>query len=154
MKRILYAAVLAVALLVPERGTDVGKLRPVGLIQIYKEGAQICITTDTGDSGWGSSVESAIQNLKDTTPGIIYLDTADYLLVSKTALEEWKILGQYLNASTKVCLAEPDVNPAEAAEYLKVHEISTKVGVVGDFRDIEVLENVNGRMLLKTGKEI
>ena len=154
MKRILYAAILAIALLIPEQGTDIGELRPVGLIQIYKEGTQIWIVTDTGDSGWGESVDAALQNLKETTPGTIYLDTADYLLVSKTAIEESKTLGQYLNASTKVCLAERDVEPVEAAEYLKVHEIHTKVGDIWDYSGMKVLEKVNSRLILKDGKEI
>ena len=154
MKRILYAAIIVIALLIPERGTDIGKLRPVGLIQIYKEGTQIWIVTDTGDSGWGGSVNAALQNLKDTTPGTIYLDTADYLLVGKTAIEESKTLGRYLNASTKVCLAERDVEPAEAAEYLKVREIHEKVGDIWDYSGMKVLEKVNSRLILKDGKEI
>ena len=51
MKRVvIYILALAAALLVPLRGTDVGKLQPVGLVQLYKEGETVVIVTDTGDS--------------------------------------------------------------------------------------------------------
>ena len=49
MKRIVvYILSLAAAMMVPLEGTDVGKLHPVELVQIYKEGDLVVIVTDTG----------------------------------------------------------------------------------------------------------
>ena len=73
MKRIMvYIAALAASLLLPMRGMDVGKLQPVGLIQLYIEDETVFIVTDTGDSGCGKTVEAAFENLEQTTSGVIF----------------------------------------------------------------------------------
>ena len=74
-KIIVYLLLLAAVLLLPVQGTDVGKLLPVEVLQIYKEEDSVVLTTDVGASGVGATVDAAIENLKATAAGIIFLDT-------------------------------------------------------------------------------
>ncbi len=150
MKRIMiYIAVLVAALLVPLRGTDVGKLEPVGLLQLYKEDGTVVIVTDTGDSGRGATVDAAFDDLEATTSGIIYLDTADFLLVSKEAAGEVQFLEQYLKPSIRVCFANKDIDPVLAAEYLAVHRPATKLKAYNAAENAEFLTQENGRLNLR-----
>lgn len=149
MKRsLIYAAILAAALMVPMKGTDVGELKPVELVQIYKIGETVVITTDTGDSGRGSTVEAAFRNLEETTSGIIFLDTADFLLMSRGVIKEAAQLRNYLKKSTMVCFAEMNIDPIDAAEFLKVHrpEATLKNGV--EYKQIQTLRRENGRLIM------
>ena len=71
-------AVVLVAALgwMPFLGTDVARLRPVELISVSREEAQVLVETDTGDSGRGRTLELALEDLHDSTPGEIFLETA------------------------------------------------------------------------------
>lgn len=150
MKRILiYALVLSAALLVPLRGTDVGKLQPVGLIQLYKEGETVVIVTDSGDSGTGSSVQAAFEDLEQTTSGVIFLDTADYLLLSRDAVSGARELEAYLKPSIRVCFAQKNIDPQQAAAYLAVHSPAVKLKDRSDLHDAPELAQENGRLELK-----
>ena len=154
MKRIaVYAALLASTLLFPMRGMDIGKLRPVGLIQLYKEAGKVFVVTDTGDSGRGKTVDEAFGNLEDTTSGVIFLDTADYLLISETAKDAAMELGQYVKPTIEICIAEKDIDPVKAAEYLAVHHPEVKLRDENAFRTAQKLTQENGRMILKKMEE-
>lgn len=152
MKRIVvYILSLAVAMMVPLEGTDVGKLQPVELVQIYKEGDMVVIVTDTGNSGRGGGVEAAFKNLEETTAGIIFLDTADYLLVSESAITEASVLQNYLKSDVRVCKAEKGIDLVQAAEFLAVHPPHVKLKEYDSLLNAGTLEQENGR--LKMSKE-
>ena len=150
MKRILiYILALTAALAVPLQGTDVGKLQPVGVVQLYKEDGRIVIVTDTGDSGVGERAAEAFADLKDTTAGIVFLDTADYLLLSADATDSLPELSAYLKPNVRVCLAENTVDPVRAAEYLNVHRPPVKLRECKDTNNLPKLVQENGRLKLK-----
>ena len=85
MKRWLLWAALAVIALAAGLGdrTDIGKLQPVALLQLSREARTLVIETDTGDMGQGETLEEAFEDLKQSTPAAIFLETADYLLVTE-----------------------------------------------------------------------
>ena len=150
MKRIIiYIALLAAALAFPGERTDVGKLKPVGLVQLYKEDDMIVIVTDTGDSGVGKTAQSAFENLEATTSGIIFLDTADYLLLSVSAIDEAEGLEMYLKPSVRVCFAQKDVDPMAAAEYLEVHRPAVQLRDRESLANAETLLQENGRLIMR-----
>ena len=150
MKRtVIYTAVLLAALLMPAQGMDIGKLRPVGLIQLYKENEFVFIVTDTGDSGYGKTVEAAFENLEETTSGVIFLDTADYLLLSRTAYREAEALKQYLKSTIHVCITEKNIDPVQAAEYLSTHRPAVKMKDYKGPQKAQKLLQDNGRLVLK-----
>ena len=150
MKRIaIYILALATALLVPLEGTDVGKLQPVGVVQLYREDEQVIIVTDTGDSGIGKNVKEAFENLEETTAGVIFLDTADFLLLGDHGPEEIGALRSYLKPSVRVCLADESIEPGQAAPYLAVHRPATVLRHYHGQERPERLVQENGRLKLE-----
>ena len=150
MKRLLYIGALAL-LLLADRGTDIGVLRPVELISLKEQGGIVLLETDTGDCGWGLTVEEAVAKLKETTPGRIYLDTADYLLLEEGTERYVPVLCRYLKKSTAVTFASDDIDLVEAAAYLRIHKPSGTIGRCTQPVEKVVLEG--GKMNLKIFQE-
>ena len=150
MKRILiYAALLAVTLAVPLQATDIGKLHPVELIQLYRDGDTIVICTDTGAAGKGSTVAHAVANLKATTTGIVFLDTAEYLLVEESAEEDYPQITQYLKPSVKVCRSTGEIDLHQAAVFLDIHRPALGLRDVKGIRNAPILKKQDTQMILK-----
>lgn len=122
MKRILiYIGILAVVIAAPVRSSNIGKMKPVQVLSVYKEYDWVVVETDTQDKGVGGTVKQALQNLKDTASGIIYLDTSEYLLLTDDTLGAVEDLRQELKKSTQLCMIAKPVDLPEAAKYLSVH---------------------------------
>lgn len=148
-KLLIYALLLGGALLIPREHTDLGKLKPVETVFIYIEEEQAVIETDTEDLGRGLDVHSALLNLKETTSGIIYLDTANYLLVGKGAEHLIPQAGEYLKDAVRVCIAQRAVKVTDATEYLSVHKPVCKLRDYKQGTNLEELCAENGRLILK-----
>ena len=152
MKRILlYVAALAL-LLLGGRGTDIGRLRPVELVQMTEQNGLLILETDTGDRGWGMTVDQAVGKLKETTPGHIYLDTADYLLLEEGTEEYLPQLRTYLKKGTGMVYAPKGLDLIETVEYLSVHKPSRTIGKWG--KPAEKLFLEGGKLNLKNFEEI
>lgn len=150
MKRtILYLAILLAALTVPRERYDVGKLKPVEVVLLFKERNAVVMSTDTGDMGIGRTVSEAYENLKETSAGIIFLDTADYLLVEESAADEVVMLHQWLKPSVRMCFAQRGTDLKAAAEYLSTHPPATELKEYGASQSMEKLTLRNGRMFLQ-----
>lgn len=122
MKRIvLYAAILLLVLIIPVKRTDIGKLRPVQTVMLYRQDGNVVIRTDTGDRGVGPGAMEALENLKRTTPAVIYLDTADFLLVSKDSLDVLQLLRDTFRGRVQLFLFFGDIDPELASDYLQIH---------------------------------
>lgn len=155
MKRIiLYCLILAAALLVPVKGNDVGRLRPVQVVLVKMDGQNVVIETDTQDKGMGETAESALQNLKDTTAGIIYLDTAKFLLVEHEALEQVEQLRDDLKPSVEICLAEGAVLGEDTAAFLRVHGQLPQLRSWEKDADLPLLTTFEKRLILSKKSEI
>ena len=102
MRIVIYALILAALFFAPVERLDVAKLEPVQAVAIYKENDMVVLETDTEDKGSGKTAEEALQNMKQNTPTVIYLDTAEYLLVAEEAKWDVEALRQYLKPSVKV----------------------------------------------------
>ena len=120
MRGTMYAIILSLLFFAPVKRLDVAKLEPVQTVAIYTEPGAIILETDTNNKGRGNSVDAALRDLEETTPGVIYLDTAEYLLVSENAVSHVEGLRRYLRSSVKVCLWDGDGSVADAAKYLAV----------------------------------
>lgn len=128
MRTVLYIMVLVLLLFAPVKRLDVARLEPVQTVAIYTEPGAVVLETDTGNRGRGESVNAALENLEQTTPGVIYLDTAEYLLVSKDALSYVEDLRQYLNPRVKVSLWDGDGSVTDAAKYLAIRSDLRELG--------------------------
>ncbi len=122
MKRIgIYLALLAALWFVPVKGLEIGKLQPVEVVFVYRSEGQIVIETDTADLGFGITLTEALEDLKLTTPGIIYLDTAEYLLLGNNALDTVEQLRPILKKSVQICTADIGIDLQLAARFLPAH---------------------------------
>ena len=80
------------------------------------------LETDTGHSGIGKSVFEALENLKATASGNVFLDTADYLMVEKGREELLEEIYTVLRPSCMVCTAEKMPDMKSIGEFLSAHE--------------------------------
>ena len=122
MKRIiLYIGILALVIAAPVKPMNIGNLRPVQIVSVYKENGWTVIETDTQDKGIGGTARQALQNMKDTSDGVIYLDTADYLLLTKDTEEAVVELYGNLKASVRLCMESGVTDLKKAVSYLRTH---------------------------------
>lgn len=120
MRMVLYIVMLALLFLAPVERLDVAKLEPVQTVAVYINDAAVVLETDTGNKGEGADVEGALEDLEENTPGVIYLDTAQYLLVSEQAESYVDSLRKYLSPSVRACLWDEKGSVKDAAQYLDV----------------------------------
>lgn len=153
MKRWLWylAGLLIVAAFgeLPFSGTDVAELQPVEVIRVWSGHGLVGVETDTGDQGLGMDVASAIEDLKASTAGQVFLETAEHLIVTREALPLLSELADYMRPACTICLEAGETDLEEAAAFLEAHEPELK------FRDftagektIPTLLTLEGRMRL------
>ena len=161
MKRILVWALLAAALCLPDRGTDIGKLLPVELVAVRREEGVFRVETDTGQFGLGNTLEEAMADLRNAAPGVVFFDTADYLLLTRETLTA-EGLSSFFRPGVRVLLAEDPVDPEEAAEYLRSRKVGVQLKKLGEIGQIlpelseknSRLELVNRPLSSRPGKQI
>lgn len=124
---ILYCLILAGVMLIPVERTDIGTLEPIQAVWMHKEGENLTLRTDTDDTGSGKTVEEALSDMKYHSSGIVYLDTAEYLMVSSTALEYIAEMKPILKGSVKLCQWEGEGELTEAAAYMRAHKIGHRL---------------------------
>ena len=147
MKRWIWLVLAAVLLGCCESpGTDVGKLRPVEVLIVSCQGNLVVLQTDTADLGQGATLEEAVENLQATAPAQVFLDTAEYLLISREALHLLPKLRGYLRPSCGVCLLEGEP-VGDFASYLKIHQ-PTQTLANHNPGELETLKVTEGRMEL------
>ena len=127
MRRIAYVIILVSLFFVPLERLDVAKLLPIQAVAVYMQGDSVVLETDTKNIGRGMNVADALENLKETTPAVVYLDTAEYLLVSPDAKHSAVELKNYLKPSVKVCICDGAGRVKEAAKYVEIHGNLTKL---------------------------
>ena len=121
MRKILYAVILIALWFAPLERMDIAKLLPIQAVAMYEENNQIVLETDTGNIGRGEDATKALEQLKATTPAVVYLDTAEFLLVSEKAKSGVNELSQFIKPSVKVCVCDAAGRVKEATEYLNIH---------------------------------
>lgn len=121
MRVVLYIVILAILFFVPLERVDVAKLLPIEAVAVYMEEGNVVFETDTEHKGRGADVAKALENLKENTPAVVYLDTAEFLIVSEDAQSHLNALRSYLKPSVKVCIGGARNHVKDAAKYLDVH---------------------------------
>ena len=149
MRWLLYSVVLGTALMVPLEKNNVGNLQPMEAVYLKLEGEQVVIRTDTGDQGAGETMTDAVKDLHNTAPGIVYMDTADYLIVNENAKGIIEDAAQYLKPSVRMCMTKEDVDLMYAAKYLNAHKPNVKLCDEENYQNIERLSVENNYLKLK-----
>ena len=113
MRKILSIVILMLSLAAPVKRLDVAKLQPVQTVAVYLQAGEVVLATDTGNLGRGMTAEQArsyirtkaakaLQDLKESACAVIYLDTAEYLLIGQNAQNAAAELRPFLKDSVKV----------------------------------------------------
>ena len=119
MNKWLWALLALGALLWnPAEPRDVGKLIPVELVQLSRDWDGVTVRTDTGNRGWGENLEEAMEDLKRKASGEIFLETAEYVLLTGDMLESIPALLGYFRPGTQVYEAPVLEDLEDAAAYL------------------------------------
>ena len=122
MRKVLYAALLIPLFFVPLKRVNIANLLPVEAVAIYMDEDQVVLETDTGNIGVGATAEMALKNLKENTPAVVYLDTAQYLLIAPEAEDAAKELYSQLKPSAKVCVCEGAGRVKILVKYLEIRK--------------------------------
>jgi hypothetical protein len=145
---ILYSIAGVIALL-PFRGTDVAVLSPAEAVWASVEAGIVCLKTDGGDLGMGATVAEALENMKQTASGTVFLDTADYLLISESCTALLPALMTYLRPSCVVCLEDGSSDMEQVGAFLEYHKPElTLVRYKAGEKDLPRLRTRDGRMEL------
>ena len=122
MKRwIIYAAVIAVLGFSPHRGVDISKLTPVQTVWLTEQNGVIYLHTDSGDFGAGADIEAALNTLNDSASGIVFLETADYLIIEVGREELLMQVNEIFRPGCMICTAEERPDLKKATAYLEIH---------------------------------
>jgi hypothetical protein len=117
----LAIAIVSAAGFLPFKGTDVSKLQPVEVLVLqYKEGLYT-ISGEDGLIGYGEDVLSALEDLKATASGEVFLETANYLLISEDCLACIEELSDFLRPACQLYQLEGEGVLASIAKYLENH---------------------------------
>ena len=120
MRILLYVVILGLLFLAPVEQLDVAKLEPVQTISLRFTDGEIELETDTGNKGRGKNIADAVNDLEEKTPGVVYLDTAQYLLVTEEASPYVETLRHYLQTEILVSMWDGSASVKSAAKYLDI----------------------------------
>ena len=120
MRILLYIVILVAMFFAPVDRLDIAKLEPVEAVAVYLEDGLIALQTDGEDIGRGTTAQEALADLKENALVVIYLDTADYLLIGEGAEGAAQDLRQHLRKSVQTGKYNGG-NVKEEAKYLDVH---------------------------------
>ena len=137
MRKMLYVIILALTCFAPVNRVDVAQLLPVEGVALYIDGIDVVLETDTQNTGRGATVAEALDNLKENTPAVVYLDTAEYLLIAENAWQYLQDLESVLKPSVKVSSCDARGRVKAVTEYLRVHpEYKTLKNLLSERKEI------------------
>lgn len=127
MKRMLiYGLILVLLWFVPVKGEEIADLEPIQAVWLSRNAGEISLKTDTEDAGAGKTVAEALEQMKTQSTGAVYLDTAQFLLVSENALDLVEEIKPMLKGKVLVCRWEGGDLKA-AAKYMESREMGVKL---------------------------
>ena len=112
--------ILALLYFAPVEGLDIDKLKPVQTVAVSVVNDRVVLETDTGNEGNGKNVVLALEDMEEHTPGVIYLDTAEYLLIAEGAEPAAEDLREYLKTNVLVSKWDGKGRVEDAEKYLRV----------------------------------
>lgn len=121
MRWSIYTLLILGILVTAPKGTDVGKLQPIEVVLVSKRDDMVMIETDTGDKGIGQSINEAVSDLKQRSPGAVILKTAEYLLVEKGTETFLRDMKGVVKGNIRVCRVQGSADLRLVAGYLNIH---------------------------------
>lgn len=96
-------------------------MRPVEVVYVAQDGGEVLLQTDSDDIGMGTDALTALEDMKQTSPAVIYLDTAQYLLIGPGGEKAAQQLRGVLKDTIRLCKTQEQVDLRSVAKYLPVH---------------------------------
>ncbi|MBP3659876.1 MAG: hypothetical protein J6I89_00645 [Oscillospiraceae bacterium] len=128
MKKWLYplAVLAAIALLsrLPHPSRDISRLEPVQAVYLYMEAGELHIETDTGDHGSGHDLTEATDDMKESSDGEIFLETAEFLILDPQ-VPITPDFYELLHPDCRVFFTSEKPDLPAAAKYLSLHTPKT-----------------------------
>ena len=149
-RMILYLGILAAVFWAGDPGTDIGMLIPVETVCIQKQGEEIVIQADSGDRGAGATMKQAAEDLKEKADGVIYLDTADYLILNSEAEVLLPQLQNNQKQEVALCEADEQIDVEKATSFLRAHTPQLKLSDWSSGMTLPRLEEAEGSFKIKT----
>lgn len=118
---VLVIVIISMADMLPFMGTDVAKLHPIEVLIVQRNNDILSISTDSGITGFGEDVSRALSDLKLVAPGEVFLETANYVLLSPDCLDVIDTLFGYIRPACQIYLFEGEGDWSQASEYLESH---------------------------------
>lgn len=130
-------------------GKDIGKLQPVQVVYLSCNGSEVLLQTDTGDWGQGNGVSNALQDMKASSSAEVFLEMADYLLLSPDCEDLLPEMMDLLRPSCALCLTDGQPDMGQVGAYLQSHSprITMNQYRAGQ-RQLQMLVTQEGRMAL------
>ena len=127
IRKLLYAVILGALFFAPLNRVEIANLEPIQAVWMYYADGELVLETDTEDKGSGVTAAEALDAMKSSSPGIIYLDTAQYLFVSEDAQAQISALQPYVKDAVRLCLWDGQGNIADAVKYADAHKLGEKM---------------------------
>ena len=127
IRKLFYAVILGALFFAPLNRVEIANLEPIQAVWMYYADGALVLETDTEDKGSGATVAEALENMKGSSPGIIYLDTAQYLFVSEDAQAQIPALQPYIKGSSRLCVWNGQGSIADAVKYTDAHKLGEKM---------------------------
>ena len=134
----------------PFSKSDVAQLQPVELLFVSMTSEGVRVATETGDLGEGEDLKGAMRDLEESAVGKVFLETAEYLLVTDGARGLLPELTSIMRPGCAVCVAPEEVNMEKAAEYLNIHRPEVTLNDYwADQTDLPRLKEEEGRFKIE-----
>lgn len=120
---LLFAAAICALGLWPSKAHDAAELLPAQILIVDAAQGEVTVTSDCGVSGTGASFEEALSDMERHAPGILFLDTAEYVALTRRA---WYLLPQIapsesLRPSARLVQSVGGISADEALAFLQAH---------------------------------
>ena len=127
MRIVLYIVILSALFFAPLQRMEIANLEPIQAVWMYREDGDVVLETDTDDKGRGVTVVDALNDMKNNSPGIVYLDTAQYLFVSEIDKKEIYAIMPYLKKTVRLCIWDGQADIESAIKYADSHKTCLKM---------------------------
>lgn len=145
-----WLLVLLLVLLGKNQQQDVARLKPVETLWVTEAEGIVLLWTDTGAQGVGRSLSEAVDNLHESSEGVLFLDTAEYVLLGPKCEDMCEALMDYLRPSCVVCLAVGETKMEAAGRFLRTHRPEmTLIRYLTGGGTLQKLVTEEGRMTLE-----
>lgn len=133
----------------PFQATDIATLCPVELVWLERDNGLVRIETDGENVGIGATAAEALENMKATASGMIFLDTADYLIVKAGDEALVSQMSEILRPSCSLCTAQSKPDLKETVDFLGIHEPTLKLKDIDTKQQqMQLLRETEGRLEL------